>query len=69
MHETFYAPKGCWETLYEEFPPWGLAKAVRDEENRFESEETFISDPKNSTMFRRMGRPKFSKEMKVEPLA
>ena len=24
MHETFYAPKGCWETLYEDFPRWGL---------------------------------------------
>ncbi|KAL9132083.1 MAG: hypothetical protein Q9217_000119 [Psora testacea] len=24
MHETFYSPKGCWETIYDEFPPWGL---------------------------------------------
>ena len=24
MHETFHAPKGCWETLYEDFPRWGL---------------------------------------------
>lgn len=26
MHETFYAPKGCWETIYDEFPPWGLGQ-------------------------------------------
>lgn len=26
MHETYYAPKGCWETIYDDFPPWGLGK-------------------------------------------
>ena len=26
MHETFYAPKGCWETIYSNFPPWGLGE-------------------------------------------
>lgn len=26
MHETFYAPRGCWETIYDEFPPWGLGQ-------------------------------------------
>ena len=24
MHETFYAPKGCWEVIYANFPLWGL---------------------------------------------
>ena len=24
MHETFFAPKGCWETIYDDFPLWGL---------------------------------------------
>ncbi len=26
MHETFYAPKGCWETIYDDFPPQGLGQ-------------------------------------------
>ncbi|KAL9027538.1 MAG: hypothetical protein Q9196_003956 [Gyalolechia fulgens] len=26
MHETYYAPKGCWETIYDNMPPWGLGK-------------------------------------------
>ncbi|KAL8952517.1 MAG: hypothetical protein Q9222_001585 [Ikaeria aurantiellina] len=24
MHETYYSPKGCWETIYDDFTPWGL---------------------------------------------
>lgn len=28
MHETFYAPKGCWETIYANFPPWGFGKSM-----------------------------------------
>ncbi|KAL8804715.1 MAG: hypothetical protein Q9182_002407 [Xanthomendoza sp. 2 TL-2023] len=26
MHETYYAPRGCWETIYDNMPPWGLGK-------------------------------------------
>ncbi|KAL8970872.1 MAG: hypothetical protein Q9197_003581 [Variospora fuerteventurae] len=26
MHEAYYAPKGCWETIYDNMPPWGLGK-------------------------------------------
>lgn len=28
MHETFYAPKGGWETVYDDFPPWGLGSST-----------------------------------------
>jgi hypothetical protein len=27
MHETYHAPKGHWETIYDNMPPWGLGKS------------------------------------------
>ncbi|KAL8756521.1 MAG: hypothetical protein Q9199_002885 [Rusavskia elegans] len=28
MHEPFYAPKGGWETVYDDFLPWGLGSST-----------------------------------------
>lgn len=28
MHETYYAPRGCWEAIYDDFPPWGLGSST-----------------------------------------
>lgn len=28
MHETFYAPKGCWKTIYANFPPRRFGKLM-----------------------------------------
>lgn len=26
MHEMYYSPKGCWETIYNDCPPMGLGQ-------------------------------------------
>ncbi|KAL9585732.1 MAG: hypothetical protein Q9212_001351 [Teloschistes hypoglaucus] len=62
MHETFYAPKGCWETIYANFPPWGFGQAQVVEEGAdgtIKLENTLIPNRKHSTMFRRMGRENY----------
>ncbi|KAL8728035.1 MAG: hypothetical protein Q9181_005485 [Wetmoreana brouardii] len=61
MHETFYAPKGCWEAIYHEFPPWGLGQAqaaLKEGPDISKLESMLKPHPKQSTMFRRMGREK-----------
>ncbi|KAL8702000.1 MAG: hypothetical protein Q9201_004622 [Fulgogasparrea decipioides] len=66
MHETFYAPKGCWEAIYDEFPPWGLGQAhvaLKEGPEIFKLESMLKPNPKHSTMFRRMGREDASKTL------
>ncbi|KAI4157352.1 MAG: hypothetical protein LQ342_008346 [Letrouitia transgressa] len=61
MHETYYAPKGCWETIYDNMPPWGLGKCTAKIPAKGDSRDAkpfpvLTPSPKGSTMFRRMGR-------------
>ncbi|KAL8818582.1 MAG: hypothetical protein Q9223_002807 [Gallowayella weberi] len=67
MHETYYAPRGCWETIYDNMPPWGFGKFYlryrrtvkipgNDESGDMKPFEVLTQSPKGSTMFRRMGR-------------
>lgn len=61
MHETYYAPKGCWETIYDNMPPWGLGTVKMPSDYSSDDTEPFevlTQSPKGSTMFRRMGRAK-----------
>ncbi|KAL8769776.1 MAG: hypothetical protein Q9209_004392 [Squamulea sp. 1 TL-2023] len=62
MHETFYSPKGCWETIYGDFPAWGFgnAQTVVEEgsDGGVKLAGTLQPNITGSTMFRRMGREK-----------
>ncbi|KAL8789197.1 MAG: hypothetical protein Q9213_001304 [Squamulea squamosa] len=61
MHETFYSPKGCWETIY------GNAQTVVEEgsDGGFKLAGTLQPNVRGSTMFRRMGREKSGSMMKM----
>ena len=50
MHETFHAPKGCWETINYNMPPWGLAKIA----DRLGTLRQTTSESRHSNMFSRM---------------
>ena len=44
MHETYHAPNGHWETIYDDFAPWGMGQFGLKPSQR------------GSTMFKRMGK-------------
>ncbi|KAF2196655.1 hypothetical protein GQ43DRAFT_476125 [Delitschia confertaspora ATCC 74209] len=57
MHETYHAPKGSWETIYGNFPAWGLGNSkyiVEDEMGGIQLGDTLVPNPKGSSMFSRM---------------
>jgi hypothetical protein len=59
MHELYYARKDSTETLYNNFPPFGLGstKIIVDGENGPTLQDPLMPDAKNwSTMFQRMKR-------------
>ncbi|KAL8709197.1 MAG: hypothetical protein Q9220_006077 [cf. Caloplaca sp. 1 TL-2023] len=65
MHETYYSPKGCWETIYDDFTPWGLGNAkiaVGEDEKGLKLGKTLAPNTKHSTMLRRMGRKSFQEQ-------
>ncbi|EPE36452.1 hypothetical protein GLAREA_05790 [Glarea lozoyensis ATCC 20868] len=59
FHETYYSPKGCWETIYGNMPPIGLGKIMEKVDMGSEGVglvETLRKNMKGSTMYSRMGR-------------
>ncbi|KAF2798009.1 hypothetical protein K505DRAFT_322174 [Melanomma pulvis-pyrius CBS 109.77] len=68
LHETYYAPKGNWEPIYVDMPPWGLgtAKFMSEKEgDRGRLLDTLVPNTKGSNMFSRMGWNS-TKELKFE---
>lgn len=59
MHETYYAPRGCWETIYDNMPRWGLGTAKipgNGDPAHTEPFDVLKKNLKGSTMFSRMSR-------------
>ena len=65
MHETFHAPKGCWETMNYNMPPWGLAKIA----DRLGTLRQTTSESKHSTMFNRMRNNQAIAERKAKRIS
>ncbi|KAF1961551.1 hypothetical protein CC80DRAFT_488794 [Byssothecium circinans] len=59
MHETFHAPNGSWEAIYDSFRLWGIGTlkyAVGEGRDELEPRGALKVNPRGSSMFSRMGR-------------